>query len=244
MTFSYWPEIHTHILELEQEGLVTRTFRRLDPDRQQAILIAILDEAAEKGPSSVNIKQVAERAGVSTGSLYTYFNKREGLLDFAVELCIRYLTASLNSFRPYFAELPLREALVSYLTGGIEWSRTQAGLLRLFARAAYHGDPELAEKLVRPIATALREVIHDILVQAAARGEIRADVDLEATTRIIHALMIAVGDSMLLPYLNTYFQVTDEAVAPEQVVDALLALILRGIGTATGTQEPGAAKAE
>jgi len=62
-TFDYLPAI----LELEKKGLVTRTFRRLDSDRQQAIITAILDEAGETGPQDLNIKRVAERAGVSTG---------------------------------------------------------------------------------------------------------------------------------------------------------------------------------
>jgi hypothetical protein len=40
-TFDFLPVI----MELEKQGLVTRTFRRLDPDRQAAIIKAILDEA-------------------------------------------------------------------------------------------------------------------------------------------------------------------------------------------------------
>lgn len=230
MRLSDWTQIHTHILQLEQEGLVTRTFRRLDPERQQAILTAILDEAVEKGPTALNIKRVAERAGVSVGSLYTYFPDREGMLAFAVELCLRFVTDAFDEFRPYLLALPLREALTVYLAGGVEWSQAYMSLLQLFARAAYHGDPELTEPLVRPIATMLREMVHDILTQAAARGEIRDDVDLEATTRIVHALMIAVGDSQLLPYLNTYLQVNDEDVPPERTLDALIALLLHGIG--------------
>ena len=230
MKLSDWTPIHTLILQLEQEGLVTRTFRRLDPERQQAILTAILDEAVEKGPPALNIKKVAERAGVSVGSLYTYFPSREGLLAFAVELCVRFVTAAFDEFRPYLAAMPLQDALTAYLSGGVEWSKAYAGLLKLFARAAYHGDPDLAERLVRPVADKLRDMVHDILSQAAERGEIRADVDLEATTRIVHALMIAVGDSQLLPYLNTYFQVSDEDVSPERAIEALIALILRGIG--------------
>lgn len=229
MKLSDWTPIHTLILQLEQEGLVTRTFRRLDPERQQAILAAILDEAVEKGPTALNIKQVAERADVSVGSLYTYFPKREGLLAFAVELCVRFVTDAFEEFRPYLAALSLREALTVYLSGGVEWSKAHAGLLKLFVRAAYHGDPELADPLVRPVAAKLRDMVHDILSQAAARGEIRADVDLEATTRIVHALTIAVGDSQLLPYLNTYFQVCDEDISPERALEALLALILHGI---------------
>jgi len=229
MKLSDWTPIHTLILQLEQEGLVTRTFRRLDPERQQAILAAILDEAVEKGPPALNIKKVAERAGVSVGSLYTYFPSREGLLAFAVELCVRFVTAAFDEFRPYLAAMPLQDALTAYLSGGVEWSKAYAGLLKLFARAAYHGDPDLAERLVRPVADKLRDMVHDILSQAAERGEIRADVDLEATTRIVHALMIAVGDSQLLPYLNTYFQVSDEDVSPKRAIEALMTLILRGI---------------
>lgn len=225
-----WTQIYASILELEKEGLVTRTFRRLDPRRQQAILQAILDEAAEKGPAAINIKQVASRAGVSVGSLYTYFPDRDGLLKFAVTLCVRFVVACFKEYRPALMELSLREALAAYLAGGVEWSQAYASLLRLFARAAYQGDPELNEQLVRPIATTLREMTGDILRQAAARGEIRPDLDLEATARVVNALMIAVGDSQLFPYLNTYFQVTDDDVPPERIVEAVVSLIVSGIG--------------
>ncbi len=225
-----WTQIYTYILQLEQEGLVSRTFRRLDPERQQAVLLAILDEAAAKGPAAINIKEVAGRAGVSVGSLYTYFPNREGMLAFAVELCVRFVTDAFREYQPFLAALPLREALAAYLSGGIEWSRMYTGLLKLFARAAYHGDPELAETLVQPIATQLREMVHDMLAAAAQRGEIRGDVDLEATTRLVHALTIAVGDSELLPYLNTYFQVTGGEVSAERSLETLLDLVLHGIG--------------
>ncbi len=231
MELSDWAHIHMYIPQLEGEGLVTRTFRRLDPERQQAILIAILDEAAERGPSALNIKQVAERAGVSVGSLYTYFPNRDGMLAFAIQVCVRYVTTAFDEYRPYLSAMPLRQALTAYMIGGIEWSRMAMGLMRLFARAAYHGDPELSETLVRPIANLLRHMVHDMLSGAFERGEIREDVDLEATERIIHALTIAAGDSQLLPHLNTYFQVTDDEVPPERSLEALISLVIEGIGT-------------
>jgi AcrR family transcriptional regulator len=227
---SDWTQIHTYIFHLEQEGLVTRTFRRLDPERQQAILNAIIDESIEKGPADLNIKQVAVRAGVSVGSLYTYFANREGMLAFAVQVCVRFVTDSFNEYRPYLAALPLHQALEAYLIGGVEWSQTYTGLLRLFARAAYHGDPELSETLVRPIADLLRDMVGEMLAQAAERGEIRDDVDLEAVTRLVHAQTIVAGDSQLLPYLNTYFQVVGDDVPSERMLEALTALVVRGIG--------------
>lgn len=230
MAYADWTNFHPYILRLEQEGRVTRTFRRLDPERQQAVLNAILEEAAEKGPASLNIKDVARRAEVSVGSLYQYFPKGGGLLDFAIELCVRYTTGMMREYKPMLAALPLKEALSAYLMGGLEWGQTAAGLMRFFGRAAYQGDPDLAERVVHPIATVFRETTHEILAQAAVRGEIRPEVDIEAAARVVNSLIIAVGDSQLLPYLNTYLQVSDESVPPTRVMEALFELVLRGIG--------------
>jgi hypothetical protein len=123
------------------------------------------------------------------------------------------------------------DVLAAYLAGGIGWSHMYTGLLRLVARAACHGDPEPVETLVQPIATRLRQRVHDMLAQAAGQGEIRQDVDLEATARLVHALTIAAGNSQLLAYLNTHFQVIGEGVPPERMLEALVSLVLHGIGT-------------
>ena len=229
MVYPDWTQLHPYILKLEEEGLVTRTFRRLDPQRQQAILDAILTEAALNGPADLNIKQVAKRAGVSVGSLYTYFPHRDGMLDFAIELSVRYICDLFKMYAPYLVDLPLREALSGYLVGGVEWSRTQVGFLRLFARAAYQGDTGLADRLVRPVATAAREIVQEIFSRAMARGEVREDIDLQATARVVHALTIAIGDSQLLPYLNEYFQAVGEEVTIERTLQSMLDLITSGV---------------
>lgn len=226
-----WPQIHAHIVQMERQGLVTRTFRRLDPERQFAVIQAILDEAVTRGPASLNIKQVAERAGVAVGSLYTYFPKREGLLAFAVDLCTRYTTDLFSSYGPLLSALPLREALTAFLQGGVEWGQMQAGLTQFFARAAYQGDAGLTEQMIRPVGQVMRLMVRDMLVQAAARGEIRSDLDLEAMSRIIYVLVVGVGDSQLLPHLNAYLQVTGDDVTLERAVAAMVELIMTGIGT-------------
>jgi AcrR family transcriptional regulator len=225
-----WTNFQPYILQLEQEGKVTRTFRRLDAERQQAVINAILEEATEKGPASLNIKEIARRAGVSVGSLYQYFPDRDGLLDFAIQLCVRFTTHIFQQFRPMLAAMSLKDGLNAYLMGGLEWGLTATGLVRFFGRAAYQGDPDLADTVVRPIATVMRETMQEILKQAADRGEIRPDADLEAMARIVNSLMIAVGDSQLLPYLNTYFQVSDEVVSSERIMAAVVEFILQGIG--------------
>ncbi len=229
MAFTDIINLQAYIQQLEGEGKVTRTFRRLDSACQQAVINAILEEATEKGPASLNIKEIARRAGVSVGSLYQYFPNRDGLLDFAIELCVRYMTELFEMSRPYLKAMPLREALNAYLTVGIEWGKTEVGLVRFFGRAAYQGDPDLAERVVRPVAEMMRRIVFELLEKAAQRGEIRAEADLEAISRLVNGLMLLVGDSQMLPYLNTYFQITDEKVPPKRILETLVEFILKGL---------------
>ena len=229
MTFMNWDNFPYYIQQLEEEGCITRTFRRLDPARQQAVIDAILDEAFEKGPASLNIKEVARRAGVSIGSLYQYFPKRDGLLDFSIRLCMLYMNDMFEMSRPYLTAMSLAEAIRAYLSYGIEWGKEETGLVRFFGRAAYQGDPDLAERVVRPVADAMRKLVQDILETAVKRGEIRSDLDIEAAARLVNGLMIVVGDSQLLPYLNTYFQITDDQVTSQRILDALVPLIMKGL---------------
>ncbi len=224
-----WFNFPGYIQQLESEGKVTRTFRRLDLPRQQAVINAILEEATEKGPASLNIKEIARRADVSIGSLYQYFPDRDGLLDFAIELCVRYMTGMFEMSRPYLKAMPLKQALHSYLLVGIEWGKTEVGLVRFLGRAAYQGDPDMEERVVRPVAEIMRKIMFELLEAAVKRGEIRPELDLEVASRLVNGLMIVVGDSQLFPYLNTYFQMTDEKVSPEKMVEALVDFIMKGL---------------
>jgi len=231
-----WPQIYTYILELEKVGVVTRTFRRLDPERQQAIVYAILDEAIERGPASINIKQVAERAGVAVGSLYQYFGNRDGLMGFTTQLCVHLLTESFLQYKPILVSMPLREGLCAYLTGGVEWGRMMQGLVQFFGKAAYEGTPELSEKVIRPVAVAMRETTYAILLAAQVRGELRPGIDLEAVARVINSWVIPVADSQLFPYLNLYFQTSDENIPFQRTLEAFLDILEHGLMAAGGTK--------
>jgi len=211
--------------DLRERGIITGTFIQLDPSRREGVVNGILEESALKGPTQINIKEVARRAGVSIGSLYQYFNHRQGLLDFAIEIITRQMVASLTYFKPYMTELPLREALSAYLQGGFEMAKEYQGYIHYFMRAAYQGDPVFTERVVRPIAVIMLDITRDILAAAQLRGEVRQDIDFEATARLINTLIIAVYDAQFLPYLNTYYQLVDEDVLPERIIDNLLVLI-------------------
>jgi hypothetical protein len=135
------------------------------------------------------------------------------------------MVASLTYFKPYMTELPLREAISAYLQGGFEMAKEYQGYIHYFMRAAYHGDPIFTERVVRPIAVIMLDITRDILAAAQLRGEVRRDIDFEATARLINTLIIAVYDAQFLPHLNAYYQLANENVPQERILDNLLILI-------------------
>ena len=230
--------MQAHIALLAKEGKVTDTFCRLDIDKQKQIVMTILDALADR-PHGVNIKTIARDAGVSIGSMYQYFPNRDAMVAFAVTLTCRIIVEVFHSFEAYFDTLSLREALTVYLEESIAWSAAQRPFLRLFARCAYHGDALFRDELVVPIATAIFEMVSRILTQAAARGEIRAEVDVDATARLVNGFFIGVADAVLIPHLNHYFQFypsTTSSHIKSQLTQAV-DFVLRSIEAPNGGEE-------
>lgn len=243
------------LLRLQRRGLVTGTFRRLDPQRQHAVLLAALEEMSASGPTGFRVKEAARAAGVSVGSLYQYAGSRQGLVDLAVTILGERLAAELRGYVPLLAALPLADGLTAWVQGGIEWSRERSAMMRAFARAAYEGTavdadadgPATAgptgpagptgaapasravEILVGPVADAMLDAVRAMLAAGRERGEVRADLDLEATARAVHATLCAVTDAHLLPHLGRYYQPSAPEVAFERTLAATVALVVAGV---------------
>lgn len=241
-----WPGLAEQVLAMERAGVVTRTFRRLDPERQTAVIQAILDDSADSGPTQINIKRVAKSAGVSVGSLYQYFGDRAGMLDFAVRLGERYMREVVGQGVSLIEDLPLSEALFAYVSGGCDWAAQQPSLMRFFARAAYREDGDLSERFVRPVAIAMRENTQAILEAAAARGEVPKDLDFEMVAGVVHALTVVLCDAQLVPSLDAYFQIRAGDLGAERVLRGTIALIvagLRGMPPSGGARQRGSRRA-
>ncbi|MBI5488669.1 MAG: TetR/AcrR family transcriptional regulator [Deltaproteobacteria bacterium] len=238
-TLAQWGQLPRHILELESLGVVTRTFRRLDPEAQRGVVGGILEESKTRGPTGVTLRGVAARAKVSVGSLYSYFGSREMLIRFAVELCARYMVDLMAMAGPFMRGMPLRDGLRMYLATGLELMEGAVPMMEFFGRAAYAGDGGLQDSVVRPVAEAMLAALQTMLEGARDRGELRAGLDFPATVRVVNTLLTVAADGQLLPHLNAYLQTTGGEVDRPRMVEALVELVLSGVGAVASPPMPG-----
>ncbi len=179
-------------------------------ERRQAILQAALDEIFEHGFAAARMEDIAERAGVSKGTVYLYFPSKtavfEGLVDaFArpnrerLEAVLAQPVPAIDRIRQMIAIMP---ALIRH--------SDMPKLLKILVSGA-QTFPELIrgyrQSVVEPILAALERVV----LEAQASGELRAAPAMPLV-RLILAPMVA----------SALWQITfetDPEAGPEARVD-------------------------
>lgn len=155
--------------------------RRVRELKSQAYREAILEAAEEVflrvGFRDAKMAEVAEAAGVSTGTLYNYFDNKEGVYASLVEAAHLEMLDTVNRVAETVPEpLPRIRALVRSLLERIE---KRGALFALFMQMG-----AVAETDIRSVCGAEMEqgylhylgLLTAALAEAATRGEVRTDV--------------------------------------------------------------------
>ncbi|MBB5918332.1 AcrR family transcriptional regulator [Nocardia transvalensis] len=164
---------------------------------REQILAATFGLIQEKGVAKMTTKGIAERAGVSEGSIFYHFKDRAGLLKAVFSDAL----APLAEFRREGAGAGDLRATLEMLLSAVERFLDQA-LVVLFAAQA---DKELGDELQEYIAEhdlgphhGVR-VIGDFLRLLQARGDIRSDFDVEpAAFMLIGTCVLRVGQAPVM----------------------------------------------
>ena len=73
-------------------------FQNLDDERRETILAAAADEFADRGYAATSIRRVLERADLSKGSLYYYFDDKADLFATVVDEAVKRLLQEAGGF--------------------------------------------------------------------------------------------------------------------------------------------------
>lgn len=182
-------------------------FTRRAGERPEELAAAALELCAERGVQGTRVADVAERAGVTVGTIYRYFESKDALVDAALELARPPVRAHALADRPGAALPALSEA-------ARRWGAFFDGAGARAVRVTLSEPRRLAPGSPGPVGAAIAEFT-EILVAGASRGDIRADLDVSAVARAI------VGALALGTALHT---------SPDRtVIDVVAALATRGL---------------
>jgi AcrR family transcriptional regulator len=182
-----------------------------------SIVRATLDVLIEEGYRGLTMEQVRARAGVGKATLYRRYGSKQELVSEA----IRHLNQPID--RPDTGTVRADIlAVAASVIAGAERVAFANFAPRLLADAA--GDPEMHAIFYENLVAPRRAVMGEVLRRGVARGELRADLDVELTIDLltgpwVYRLLISGGDPDAIFRLDP---------------SGLLDLILGGIARPTG----------
>jgi AcrR family transcriptional regulator len=215
--------------------LTTPTVRqRRKEARPQELLDAALMLFVEKGFAATRIEEVAERAGVSKGTLYLYYPSKEELLKAVIrEYLSNQIEAGAEQVRLHVgsnAEL-LRTLLCDWWLGVFD--SPAAGVFKLVITEV-RSFPEIASYYASAVIEPGSQLVAGILGRGIAAGEFR-EVDIESA---VHSLLLPMVMLCVHKHSLGACAPMDALTKPEVFVRQHMELIITGMlkpsGTATG----------
>lgn len=148
--------------------------RPRDPAKHEAIIAAARRVFFTKGLATSAIEEIAQRAGVSKVTIYNRFGDKATLFEAVVKAQTTSMAEMLSGERAEGADLRTRlngfgEALLAFL-----FHPDHVSMERMLAQdLAEH--PALADRFFAVGPGRCRDLLADVLIQAAQRGEIALD---------------------------------------------------------------------
>jgi TetR/AcrR family transcriptional regulator len=176
-------------------------WRRRSEARPGEIVLAALDLFVEKGFSSTKMDEIAQRAGVTKGTVYLYFPSKDDLFRAVVE---EMMGPNLEMGERLVAEFtgPTRELVAELIRA---WWRVGGGtriacLSKLLTGEASNF-PTLAQYYMDHVVLRTRRIFESALRRGMERGELRevsiTDAAWLAIAPLVHA---AIYQRSLLPF--------------------------------------------
>ncbi len=151
--------------------------RPRDPETDQAILRATLKLLTDRGYAGMSVEGVASKAGVGKTTIYRRYSSKEELV-----------AAALGALRDDLGPLPdtgdIRSDIVEMILQNRRALQRGPGFALIGALLVEESrSPELLELLRERLLRPRRDEAISVLQRGVDRGEIRADVDLEAAVQ-------------------------------------------------------------
>ncbi len=212
----------------------TRTFAKADSRRSETLLSVALAQFAENGFSATSVNEIARRAGISIGALYSYFPSKDDLYLTVVEQGRTVLEEALGDIDPNASFFASYETLVRRAR---DYALANPELNRIYLDATTHGLRHLSRRLSGSLETITADMYRKILAAAIGRGEIRAGIDIGATAFCLDNIMLLFQFSFASEYYQERLRIflglsEDEPINEE----ALIASISNFVGRALAPQ--------
>lgn len=152
---------------------------------RERVLVAARDLFNETGYEETTIRAIAEKAGVSVGSVFTTFASKAEVLSHVMEGRLAHLYGELDRVTPFLrGSTADRLCSIFAIHYEVESRRVRLFLAHIAASYNPNNDPG-----VTPYGRneRLSQMLGEVLREGVARGDVRPDLDVDLTVDVLKA---------------------------------------------------------
>jgi TetR/AcrR family transcriptional regulator len=176
-----------HMTDLLSSG--TDLFKNLNPDKQEKVFQAAVNEFASKGYRNASMNTVVKSAGISKGSLFQYFTSKQGLFDAVVTIATVRVTQYLRKVREDTADLPFFDRLERLIRAGFAFIDEHPLMARVYFHLLQSGEAPFGSERLAQLNRRGDEFLAELIRHGISRGELRPDTDPERVAFLVNALL-------------------------------------------------------
>lgn len=175
------------------------TFDNIPPEKRARVIDAATKEFAKKGYHDASVSSIAEKAGISVGAIYKYFeNKQDLFLTIIDESIVRIENLLLGLVKTDEDVMIKVEKILREI---ISVSRENGVLINLYNSMTSINDKKLASQFATEMEKVTAEIYIQAIVEGQASGEIRKDIDPKVAAFLIDDLFM----SLQFSFANDYY---------------------------------------
>lgn len=171
--------------------LPKQTFFNLPEEKREKILQEVMVEFRDHAYDVASINRIVERSGISKGSFYQYFDDKEDvyfyLLQIIGEKKLQYLGPTITSL----TEIGFYEALRKIYEAGIEFALKNPDYLTIGNRMMRDGGT-IVRRLQEKFGGQSDALFTMLLEKGIARGEIRKEIEVPLVARLLMNMQMTV----------------------------------------------------
>ncbi len=207
------------------------TFNKLDEGKKSKILDAAVDEFARHGFRQASVNRMVERIGIAKGSLFQYFGSKEGLFKVIFDYAVELVRQSLREVKKETGGADFFERIKESVLAGIRFIERHPRVYRIYLKMIFQEDFPLRTEFLQQVHLFSAEYLRPVVEAGIARGDLRADTDIEMAVFMLDALMDRFLQAYCVPFLDAgariYQAPLDEL---ERKADEFIELLRIGMG--------------
>jgi AcrR family transcriptional regulator len=161
-------------------------------DRRAELLVIAAGRFAEQGLRATTVRDIADAAGILSGSLYHHFDSKESMVD---EILRGFLDALFARYREIVARgLGPRATLEAVVVASFEAIDEHNAAVAIYQAEARRLAEQPRFAYINERLREFRRLWHDVLRAGIAGGAFRADLDVELSYRFLRdTVWVGVG---------------------------------------------------